>query len=47
MQEVIPGCHGRAPQEAQQWRPEIAPMLRAGRAPKDSHGIGVIGVICG
>jgi len=27
--EVIPGCHGRAPQEARQRRPGMEPMLDA------------------
>ena len=29
--EVIPGCHGRAPQEARQRRPEMEPMRIAAR----------------
>ena len=29
--EVSPGCHGRAPQEARQRRPEMEPMRRAAR----------------
>jgi len=31
--EVSPGCHGRAPQEARQRRPELEPMLNLRQVP--------------